>query len=221
MWLRSAFIALLAVVAFAGAGTAEFTSPSMDQWGGGAEQVLPRDHLVDDQLAAGRHPNAVWVTPTSIAVVSGAPVALHNFPAHTTSTVAAGEEMILRAPYTRQVEIAPVQVTAPAEVHYYPPAATYEAPRASTYPAYVPSTIAAPAAPVADAYQTTTHQTIYEVYRTPAAPAPVSEVGNVRILDMPVSSPEARTAMLSPGVVHVIRESTYVAYPATTFITVR
>src|SRR5262245_6742219 len=149
MWLRSAFIALLAVVAFAGTGIAEFTSPSLDQWGGGAEQVLPREHVVNGQLVAGRHPNAVWVTPTSITLVSGAPVALQNFPANTTSTVASGEEMILRAPYTRQVEIAQVQAAPPVQVYYYPPAVSYHPATVSAYPVYAPPTPAVRVAPAA------------------------------------------------------------------------
>jgi hypothetical protein len=216
MWCRVALIALLMVVLAAGSGTAEFSTPSLDQWGDGAERVLPREQAAAaNQLAAGRHAGAVWVAPTSIALVSGAPVALQNLPSNTTTTVAAGEEMILRSPYTRQVEV--YQASA-APVYYYPPAARYDPPAVSyrpaavtVYPVYAPAPSYSSAQPAAASY---------EVYRTQSTWAPAVEATDVRVIEMPASSAvDVRTASseatLSPGTVHIIRESTYITYPAT------
>src|SRR5262245_36530528 len=94
MWRRAALTAMIMVFAVPSWGTAEFTTPSLDQWGDPVKRVGPREHVA---VAAGRHPNAVWVAPTSTALISGAPVSLSNLSPDTVTNIAAGEELVLRS----------------------------------------------------------------------------------------------------------------------------
>jgi hypothetical protein len=202
MWLRVAFIALLMVVMVTGSGTAEFTSPSLDQWGGGTERVLPQQ-----QFAAGRHGNATWVAPSSLVVLSGAPVALHALPSTTVTTVADGEEMILRSPYTRPADVYQVHYTRPADVHqvhYTRPADVYQV--HYTRPADAYQVYYVPTAPTRQMYTIDTTS----VART----APIVPATYVRPSEIPAGPPTP--AVLSADAVHVIQDGAYVGYTETT-----
>jgi hypothetical protein len=113
MSIRGSLIAGIIVLTATGSGTAEFTTPSLDQWGDGVKRIGPRK-----QVAVESHTNAAWVAPSSIALVSGAPVALHTLSPDTTTNIAAGEELTLRWAYTRPA--------APYDLYYGSAPVAYE-----------------------------------------------------------------------------------------------
>ena len=97
MSIRGSLIAGIIVLTATGSGTAEFTTPSLDQWGDGVKRIGPRK-----QVAVESHTtNTAWVAPSSIALVSGAPVALSTLSPDMTTNIMAGEELTLRWAYTR------------------------------------------------------------------------------------------------------------------------
>jgi hypothetical protein len=112
MSIRGSLIAGIIVLTATGSG-AEFTTPSLDQWGDGVKRIGPRK-----QVAVESHTNAAWVAPSSIALVSGAPVALHTLSPDTTTNIAAGEELTLRWAYTRPA--------APYDLYYGSAPVAYE-----------------------------------------------------------------------------------------------
>ena len=128
MSIRGSLIAGIIVLTAAGSGTAEFTTPSLDQWGDSVKRIGPRK-----QVAVESHTtNTAWVAPSSIALVSGAPVSIHSLSPDITTNIMAGEELTLRWAYTRPA--------APYDLYYGSVPVAYETsgmamPRAAVTPA--------------------------------------------------------------------------------------
>jgi hypothetical protein len=215
MAFRVALIALIAVFSAAGSGTAEFTTPSLDQWGDGVKRVG------EEQGAAGRHANAAWVAPSSIALVSGAPVGLGNLSQGSVSNLAAGEELVLVSGYERHefhsrvYDRAAPPVAEVYAVHWpgagvtptvvTPVPTVVDARTVVTTPSVVaPSTVTVP--PSAQVVYTR------EVKRvTYAHEVAVPEGSAVAIL----ADERAPAVILSPSAVHVIRDNAYAGYSET------
>ena len=127
MSIRGSLIAGIIVLTATGSGTAEFTTPSLDQWGDGVKRIGPRK-----QVAVESHTtNTAWVAQSSIALVSGAPVAISTLSPDMTTNIMAGEELTLRWAYTRPA--------APYDLYYGSVPVAYETsgmamPRAAVTP---------------------------------------------------------------------------------------